>query len=328
MKRGLVAVTGASGFVGSHAAEALLAAGWAVRALVRRPASPGWLRGLDVEIAPGDVRDPAGLESFVSGADAVVHVAGKTSARSEADYHSANAEGTRNVAAAARRAAPGAHVVLISSLAAAGSSADGHPLRADEPPRPITSYGRSKLAGETALRESGVPFTILRPSAVYGPRETAIRDLFVAASKGIVPVLGGGTPKIQLVYALDLARSIVAAVERGGRGETFFAAHPEVLDYRRIAERLAALRNPPARLVPVPAALVRAAGAVVGLATAFASGPPVFNREKAEELLQPAWTCDVTPAQGALGQPFTTDFVQGAELTYAWYRQMGWIGAV
>jgi nucleoside-diphosphate-sugar epimerase len=307
MKRGLVAVTGASGFVGSHAAEALLAAGWAVRALVRRPASPGWLRGLDVEIAPGDVRDPAGLESFVSGADAVVHVAGKTSARSEADYHSANAEGTRNVAAAARRAAPGAHVVLISSLAAAGSSADGHPLRADEPPRPITSYGRSKLAGETALRESGVPFTILRPSAVYGPRETAIRDLFVAASKGIVPVLGGGTPKIQLVYALDLA---------------------EVLDYRRIAERLAALRNPPARLVPVPAALVRAAGAVVGLATAFASGPPVFNREKAEELLQPAWTCDVTPAQGALGQPFTTDFVQGAELTYAWYRQMGWIGAV
>jgi nucleoside-diphosphate-sugar epimerase len=323
--RGLVALTGGSGFVGSHVAEALVQAGWSVRALVRRPQSPGWLKGLEVALDTGDVRVPEGLDAFVANADAVVHAAGMTSARSPQDYWVANAGGTKNVAEAVRQAAPDAHVVLVSSLAAAGPSRDGVPVRVEDVPRPVSPYGRSKLGGETALRASGVRFSILRPSAVYGPRETAIRDLFVAASRGIVPVIGGGTPRIQLVYALDLATAVVRLVERGPRNETFFAAHPEVLDYREVAVRLAALRDPPARLVPVPAGLVRCAGAVVGWLSAFAAGPPVFNREKAEELLQPAWTCDVSGAQTALGTPFKTDFVLGAEATYAWYREAGWI---
>jgi len=321
-----VALTGGSGFVGSHVAEALLREGWRVRALVRRPESPGWLGGLGVELVRGDVREKESLGPLLSGADAIVHAAGRTSARSAEEYWAANAEGTRNVAEAARRVAPGAHVVLVSSLAAAGPSLNGDAVRVGDEPRPVSSYGRSKLGGERALAASGVPFTILRPSAVYGPRETAIRDLFVAASRGFVPVLGGGRSRIQLVYALDLADAVARVVARGGRGETFFAAHPEVIDYREIAVRLAALRTPPARLVPVPASLVRGAGAVVGWLSALASGPPVFNREKAEELLQPAWTCDVSDAQAALGQPFRTDFVQGAERTYAWYREKGWIG--
>src|SRR5205814_8739277 len=114
--------------------------------------------------------------------------------------------------------------------------------------------------GETALRSAGVPFTIIRPSAVYGPRETAIRDLFVGASRGFVPVLAGGRARIQLVYAADLAKAVVAALERGGRGETFFAAHPRVLDYREIAATLAALRKPAALLVPVPGPMIRCAG--------------------------------------------------------------------
>ncbi|HKC25986.1 MAG TPA: NAD-dependent epimerase/dehydratase family protein, partial [Thermoanaerobaculia bacterium] len=227
---------------------------------------------------------------------------------------------------AVRRAAPSAHVLLVSSLAAAGPSSNGHAVRVDEDPRPVSAYGRSKLGGEAALKSAGVPFTILRPSAVYGPRETAIRDLFVAASRGFVPVLAGGRARIQLVYSADLAQAVVAALERGGRGETFFAAHPRVLDYREIAATLAALRKPPARLFPVPGPLIRGAGLLAGWLTAFAPGPPVFNREKAHELLQPAWVCDVSDSQAALGQPFRTDFVQGAEATYAWYREMGWIG--
>jgi nucleoside-diphosphate-sugar epimerase len=321
-----VAVTGGSGFVGSHVAEALLKSGYEVRALLRRPENPGWLSGLDVEIVKGDVREPECLDRFVTDAAAVVHCAGKTSARSTEEYWRSNAEGTRHVAEATRRSTPAAHVLLVSSLSAAGPSLNGHAVRADEEPRPVSAYGRSKLGGEAALKSAGVPFTILRPGAVYGPRETAIRDLFVAASRGFVPVLAGGRARIQLVYAIDLADAVVAALARGGRGETFFAAHPRILDYREIAATLAALRKPAARLVPVPGPVIRCAGAVVGWLSAFAPGPPVFNREKAHELLQPAWVCDVSESQAALGQPFRTDFVQGAEATYAWYREMGWIG--
>lgn len=322
----LVALTGGTGFVGSHAAEALLAAGFRVRALVRRPEDPGWLKGLDLEVVKGDVRDAASLDALVRGAAAVVHAAGKTSARSEADYMAANAGGTANLAAATKRLAPGAHVVLVSSLAAAGPSRDGSPVKSSSPPRPVSSYGRSKLAGEEELRRvPGLSYTVLRPSAVYGPRETAIRDLFVAASKGIVPVLAGGAPRIQLVYALDVAAAVVGALRRGGRGETFFVAHPDVETYASIARTLALLPEKRPVLVPVPAALIRLAGFVAGAATFFSSGPPVFNSEKAAEMLEPAWICDVSDAAAALGEPFRTGFEPGARKTWAWYSQNGWI---
>jgi nucleoside-diphosphate-sugar epimerase len=324
-KGDLVALTGGSGFVGSHAVDALLAAGYRVRALVRRPESPGWLKGTGAEIVPGDVRDVASLQALVEGAAAVVHVAGKTSARNEAEYMAANAAGTENVAAAARAHAAGAHVVLVSSQAAGGPSRDGTPVKVSDAPRPVSSYGRSKLAGEEALRRVGVPFTILRPSAVYGPRETAIRDLFVAASKGFVPVLAGGIPRIQMVFAEDVAAAVLGALARGGRGETFFVAHPEILDYRGIAETLAGLPTRRPLMLPIPGAAIRAAGFLVGALSVLGKGPPVFNAEKANEMLQRAWICDVSDAQVALGQPFRTDFASGARRSWDWYLERGWI---
>lgn len=322
----LVALTGGTGFVGSHVAHALLAAGYRVRALARRPEAPGWLKGTRAELVKGDVRDAATLPALVEGASAVVHVAGKTSARNEAEYMAANAAGSANVAAAVRKSAPDAHVVLVSSQAAGGPSSNGAPVRAADPPHPVSSYGRSKLAGEEAVRnEPGLAFTILRPSAVYGPRETAIRDLFVAASRGFVPVLAGGTRRIQMVYAGDAARAVLGALERGGRSETFFVAHPEVLEYRGIAETLATLPSRRPWLVPVPAAAIRTAGFLAGVFSTFGKGPPVFNAEKANELLQRAWICDVSDAQVALGQPFRTTLAVGARLTWEWYLERGWI---
>lgn len=319
----LVALTGGTGFVGSHVAEALLRAGHRVRALVRRPESPGWLKGLDVEAVGGDVLRAASLAALVDGADAVIHVAGKTSARSLAEYRAANAGGTASLVQAMRERAPAAHLVLVSSQAAAGPAIDGRPVAVSDPCRPVSSYGRSKREGEEAVQGSGQPFTILRPSAVYGPRETAIRDLFVAASRGLVPVLAGGRPKVQMVYVSDVAAAVLGALARGGRDETFFVAHPEVLDYRTIACTLAGLRNPPASLFPVPAPLIRAAGVAVGILSVLKPGPPVFNSEKAGEMLQPAWLCRVDDAEQALGAPFRTPFAAGARLTWDWYRQAG-----
>ena len=327
MRKGdVVALTGGTGFVGSHVSDALLAAGFRVRALVRRPDDVAWLKGTGVDLVKGDVRDAATLPALVEGAAAVVHVAGKTSARTEAEYMAANAAGTENVAAAARaHAASGAHVVLVSSQAAGGPSRNGECVTFSSAPGPVSSYGRSKLAGEEALRRAGVPFTILRPCAVYGPRETAIRDLFVAASKGVVPVLAGGRPRIHMVYGPDVAAAVRGALDRGPRGETFYAAHPEVLDYASIAETLAGLPSRRPFRLPIPAGLVRGAGHIVGALSTFGKGAPVFNSEKADEMLQPAWLCDVTDAQIALGKPFRTDFRTGARLTWDWYVDRGWL---
>lgn len=324
-RRDVVALTGGTGFVGSHVADALLAAGFSVRALVRRPGSLAWLKGLDVELVTGDVRETAPLRALVEGASAIVHVAGKTSARSEAEYMDANAGGARNVAAAVEAYAPDAHLVLVSSQAAGGPSEGGRSVKASDPPRPVSAYGRSKLGGEEAIRRSGGAYTILRPCAVYGPRETAIRDLFVAASKGVVPVIAGGRPRIQMVFGPDVARAVLGALGRGGRGETFYVAHPETLDYGAIAETIAGLPSRRPFLLPVPAFAVRGAGWLVGALSAWAPGPPVFNSEKANEMLQEAWLCDVSDAQVALGQPFQTSFAAGARLTWEWYLARGWV---
>lgn len=325
LKGDLVALTGGTGFVGSHVADALLAAGFRVRALVRRPNDVAWLAGMRVDFVQGDVRDVPSLDALVEGAAAVVHVAGKTSARNEAEYMAANAAGTANVAAAVRDGASGAHVVFVSSQAAGGPSLNGCPVKVSDAPRPVSAYGRSKLAGEEALKRSGVPFTILRPCAVYGPRETAIRDLFVAASRGFVPVLAGGRPRVHMVYGPDAAAAVTGALERGPRGETFFVAHPEVLDFGAIARILAELPTRRPLRIPIPALAIRGAGHIVGALSALGKGPPVFNSEKAEEMLQEAWLCDVLDAQVALGQPFRTDFQTGARLTWDWYLDRGWL---
>ncbi len=324
--RPLAALTGGTGFVGSHLAEALLGAGYRVRALARRPEAPGWLKGQPVEIVRGDVREPSCLGELVAGAALVVHAAGKTSARSENEYMAANAGGTANMARAAADRAPDAHFVLVSSQAAAGPSRDGAPVKTSAPCRPVSAYGRSKLEGENEVRSHArLSYTILRPCAVYGPRETAIRDLFVAASKGIVPVFAGGKTSIQLVYAADVAAALLGALRRGGRRETFFVAHPEVLDYRKIAETLAGLPAKRPLLVPVPALLIRLAGSVVGAVSRLRASPPVFDSEKAGEMLQSAWLCDVSETQAALGEPLRTDFRSGARRTWDWYVMNGWI---
>ncbi|HEY3350678.1 MAG TPA: NAD-dependent epimerase/dehydratase family protein [Thermoanaerobaculia bacterium] len=321
----LVSLTGGTGFVGSHVADALLAAGYRVRALVRRPEDVAWLKGTGVDFVKGDVRDASTLPALVDGAAAVVHVAGIVLARSEAEYMAANSGGTWNVAAAARAHAPDAHVVLVSSQAAGGPSLDGLPVSCAAPGRPVSAYGRSKLAGEEALKRSGAAFTILRPCAVYGPRETAIRDLFVAASKGVVPVLARGRPRIHMVYGPEVAAAVRGALDRGPRGETFSVAHPEILDYASIAETLAALPSRRAFRVPVPSSVVRGAGHILGALSAFGKGAPVFNADKANEMLQEAWICDVSDAQVALGQPFRTDFATGSRLTWDWYLERGWL---
>ncbi|MGZ5429649.1 MAG: NAD-dependent epimerase/dehydratase family protein, partial [Thermoanaerobaculia bacterium] len=182
------------------------------------PDDNGWLKGTGAELVKGDVRDAATLPALIEGASAVVHLAGKTSARNEAEYMAANAAGPANVVAAVRKSTPDAHVVLVSSQAAGGPSPNGAPVRAADPPRPVSSYGRSKLAGEEAVRnEPGLAFTILRPSAVYGPRERAIRGLFVAASRGFVQSLQVGRRASR--WSMSTTRPGPSSARSTGEGE-------------------------------------------------------------------------------------------------------------
>ena len=320
-----VFITGATGFVGSHAARRFLSDGWRVRALVRRPEKPGLLPP-GVEIVAGELGDPRTYARALEGCDAVVHAAGTTKARSLSEYREANLVGTASLARAAARACPGAMFVLVSSQSAAGPSRGGEPVREGDAPRPVSWYGQSKLEGEDAVaRERAGPWCAIRPCAVYGPGDPGLLQLFSVVARGWAPVLAGGRGRIQLIGASDLARIIVAAAARPDlSGRRAFAAGGETTMGELVA-CIASLRRPPARLVPVPAPLVRALGWAESLREALTRRARPFNRDKAREILQSGWICDAGPFLSDLGISGLAEWRPGIRETARWYEREGWL---
>lgn len=317
-------VTGGTGFVGSHLLEALLRRGDAVRALVRSPAKAAALGLEGVEWVAGGLDDEERLARAAEGVDVVYHVAGLVAARDEAEFHDVNAAGTRRLLDAAAPCGP--RFVLISSIAAGGPSVPGRPLRGDEPPRPVTAYGRSKVAGEAAVRAGPLPWTILRPPVVYGPRDQEVLRVFRSARLGVGPVFGAGDQELSLIYGPDLAEAIVAAgTSPATAGHTFYPAHPEITTTERLVRQVGQAFGRKVRVIRIPRAAGRAALHLTGAAARLLGRPTVLTPDKANELFEAAWTCDPEPLTEATGWRAVHDLGRGAAATIDWYRRAGWL---
>lgn len=321
-------VTGATGFVGSHLAELLLCKGWEVTALVRFPERKSWLDLFPaITKAPGCLEDPASLAAAAAGADFIFHAAGLVKARSEAEYLRTNGDGTRAlVDAALRKRGALKRFIYISSQAAAGPSVHGTATTEEAPPRPITPYGRSKLTGERAVieRAGELPATIIRPPAVYGPRDRDIFIYFKLASLGIVPIVGSPERVLSLVHVLDLVRGIVLAAESDqAEGNTYFITSGDH-NWRELA---AAVSGAVGRgvVVRLPGPILRAAACFAEAAGFVMRRAVTLNRYKAQEILEDAWLCSRQKAVTDLSYEPEWSLAQGMEATAAWYRKEGWL---
>jgi nucleoside-diphosphate-sugar epimerase len=318
-------VTGATGFVGSHLAEALVRRGDRVTALVRSPSKADRLRELGVELVAGDLHAAAALAHGAAGADVVYHVAGLVAARSEAEFLAGNRDGTRNVVEAAE-AGDVRRFVFVSTMAAGGPAERGHPLSGNEPPRPVTRYGRSKLAAEAVVRASSLAWTIIRPPMVYGPRDVEVLKVFRIARTGVAPVFGDGMQELSAVHAADLADALVAAATAPATvGGTYYAAHPEVFTSAEFVRAVARAIGHRARVIPLPLALARAALSVTELAARAAGRATILTADKAHEFFQAAWTGDPAPLARDAGWTAQRDLERGLAETAAWYREHGWL---
>ncbi|RMH49096.1 MAG: NAD-dependent epimerase/dehydratase family protein [Bacteroidetes bacterium] len=328
-------VTGGTGFVGSHLVEALLAHGYGeVRCLVRQDLK--WLEGLDVVPVRGDLSSIEALYDGLRGVDYVYHVAGLTRARDEATLFRANVQGTLNLLGAVRVANPGVRKVLVTSSLAAVGRCDVPIATEDVPLRPISAYGRSKAAMEQALAApvqdgtiylEALPLTIVRPPAVYGPREADIFTFFQTVNRGLCPIVGRGTtPELSLVHARDLARGMIAAAEaEQTTGQTYFIGSERPYAWREIRDATLAALGRRALTLPIPPALVGPIGAVAEWTGRLTGRYPPLNREKAREIRDACKMCSVDKARRDFGYTQQIPLDDGIRETIAWYRRHGWL---
>lgn len=325
-----ILVTGASGFLGSHIAERLASDGHEVRLLLRRTSSRQFIAGFPHEEAVGDVTDAGSLPAAVAGVHGVIHVAGLVKARNEAEFEAVNASGTANLLAAVAAAAPDLRrFIYVSSLAAHGPSEDGAPRAVDAPSRPITAYGRTKLAGEEMTRASaiGERSVIFRPPVIYGPRDPALVPFFKLARFRIAPLLMGGRNRISIVYVDDIARAIAAATtaEADVAGKTYCPEDGSVYSWRDLLAAVEEASGRRAMRVFAPRWAFEAA-ALASETFGLALGRAVsLTREKVKEMAQPHWVCSSEPLRRDLGWTPHTGIREGARLTGDWYRQHRWI---
>ena len=319
-------VTGGTGFVGRHLVEHLRAAGDDVTALVRSPQRAEPLAAVGARLERGDLNDHAALARAVAGQDVVYHVAGAVAAPSEAAYLASNRDGTANLVRAATDAGT-RRFVFVSSLAAAGPSRPGAPHRGNVEPHPVTAYGRSKLAGEAVVRGSTLAWTILRPPAVYGPRD---RDNFLTVFKalrlGVAPVFGDGSTELSAVYAPDLAEALRAAGTTDATvGRTYYPNHPEVVTSAELVRVIARAAGRSVRIIGLPEPLARGILTVTGGVARLLGRTTILNPDKANEFYQAAWTADPADLLRDAGWQAQHDTAAGFAATWRWYRDAGWL---
>ena len=236
-----------------------------------------------------------------------------------------NRDGTANLVAAASGAGT-ARFVLVSSMAAGGPAQPGRPLMGTEPAHPVTAYGRSKLAAESVVTAGTLPWVIVRPPTVYGPRDRELFKVFRMARLGVAPVFGDGSQQLSAVHAADLADALVAAGTAASTvGKIYYACHPEIATSAEFVRAVGSAMGRRVSLVPIPAPVGRALLAVTEAAARIGGQTTILTRDKANEFFQNAWTGDPAPLSRDSGWRAAHDLRSGLADTYRWYRNAGWL---
>jgi nucleoside-diphosphate-sugar epimerase len=324
-----ILLTGGNGFVGSHVLDVLLESSLPVALLLRPTAATRWIEAHlpKVAVRPGSVTDPASLAPALAGITHVIHCAGRTKALRTREYYETNEMGTRYLIRAVNQTGAVRRFVLVSSLAASHPAVAAAPAREDDPPGPVSDYGKSKLASEEVVRrECAVPFVILRPSAVYGPRDADFLQLFKAIRRHVSPTFDAGRQVLSLVFARDLAEAIVTALDHpAAAGRTFNVASPEVVTLAELTQVIANTLGTWALPLPLPGWALWPVCLIQEGWSRLRGRPAILSRQKYLEARAPGWVCDPHRLREELGVECRTGVRDGIARTAAWYRSSGWL---
>ena len=329
-----ILITGASGFIGSFIVEEALKKGFDTWAAVRKSSSKEYLKDERINFIELNLSSKAQLIEQLRGHDFdyVVHAAGVTKCLNKQDFHRINTEGTKNlIDAILELQMPLKRFVFVSSLSIFGAIKEQQPydeIRETDIPQPNTEYGRSKLAAEKYLESLGsrVPYIILRPTGVYGPRE---KDYFMMA-KSIKQhsdfAVGYKRQDITFVYVSDVVQAIFLALDKGENGRKYFLSDGEVYQSTTFSDLIhEELGRPWWIRITAPVWVLRIitfCGEYIGKMTGKVTA---LNNDKFNILRQRNWRCDIQPAIDELSYKPTVKLAEGVRRSIKWYKEQGWL---
>jgi nucleoside-diphosphate-sugar epimerase len=324
-----VLITGASGFVGYHLIEEALRRGLEVHAAVRPTSKIDHLKNLPVNFNYTRLNDGDALKKDFEDKQYqyIVHAAGVVKARNEQAYNETNAEVTRIVAHAAVEAKmPLKKFVLLGSLAAMGPSASEKDIADNDPGNPLTYYGKSKRLAEKYVTEmSNLPWIVLRPTAVYGPRERDVFIILKSIAQGIEPYIGKIDQQLSFIYVKDLAAITIEALLTTVTQRAYNVSDGQRYGRYALADFTKDILKKKTYKFHIPLGIVQAMAGVTELVGNLRGSSPILNRNKLSELTAKNWACSIDNLRQDLDFTPRYNLKQGLEETLQWYKDNKWL---
>ena len=327
-----ILITGASGFVGSHLVEEALGRNLEVYAGVRKTSSRQYLQDNRIRFFEMDFSNKKGLKEKLSENkfDFIIHNAGVVSAPRLEDYYTVNYEYLKNLIEAIKSSNNKLEkFIYISSLASYGpaSSADlSDFLKEEDQPNPINTYGKSKLKSEQFISaQSNFPYIIIRPTAIYGPREKEIFTFFKLISKNIEGYIGNKNQHLTFIYVKDLTKTILDATLSRFSQKAYFISDGKYYPQTDLGKYAKKLLNKKTFRLHVPVSLVRSIAWLLEQPAKLTGNYPALNLEKVHILESMNWKCDLTTVKEDLNFQPKYDLERGLEETLRWYTENKWL---
>jgi dihydroflavonol-4-reductase len=322
-------ITGATGFVGSHLVDRLLEKGYDVFCLVRKTSNLQWLKDKNIHLVEGDLFSNDVLAATIKDMDYIFHVAGVVKSKDKAGFEKGNFLATKNLLELTLKNNPNIKKFIhISSGAVCGPNPDDKPMDEKYEPKPKTTYGiTKKMAEDEVIKfKDKLPVVIIRPPAVFGPRDTEIFIYFKTFAGGLNSVIGFKEKYLSLIYVDDLVNGIILAAEKNtASGSIYFICSDKEYNWNEIGNTTSKLLGKKAIKLRIPHWLVYTVGAIAQSFSIFSKKAATLNLEKCFDITRKKWVFSNEKAKKELGFKEQFSLEESFGKTIDWYKEMKWL---